>query len=216
MTAPTGKFALIIANGESCRFDLTKEFVNNAETVIVLDGAMHRYQQLDLPAHVLLGDFDDDSHNQAALKEKFPRLEIKHAPDQEATDFEKGIWHAINQGYEHIVALWATGRRADHSFTNVANLIRFPKHVRIELIDEHSLIYRLPKYFQKEFKKGAVVSLVPIGDVHGVRTENLKYPLNNESLHLGLRNGNSNEPVNDGLVTISYESGEMLLMECYD
>ena len=56
MTAPTGKFALIIANGESCRFDLTQEFVQNAEKVIVLDGAMHRYQQLDLPAHVLLGD----------------------------------------------------------------------------------------------------------------------------------------------------------------
>lgn len=210
------RFALVIANGEDCDTVLTTSLAQKATCVIVLDGAMHRFQKMRLRADILLGDFDGNGHDTASLKALFPNLQIVHTPDQEFTDFEKGIWHAASLGFTTIIGIWATGRRADHSFSNVANLIRFPEHLHIELLDNHSRIYRIPKQFSKVFQKGDVISLVPIGTVSGIVTKNLKYPLNNETLILGIRNGSSNEALEDGLVTITYERGEMLLMECYD
>ena len=50
----------------------------------------------------------------------------------------------------------------------------------------------------------------------GIETKGLKYNLENEQLSLGFRSGNSNEALTDGFVSISYKSGELLLMECWD
>ena len=47
-------------------------------------------------------------------------------------------------------------------------------------------------------------------------TKNLKYPLQNESLNLGYRSGNSNEVIEDGIVIIEHNSGDLILMECFD
>lgn len=208
--------AVIIANGEACSEELANNILSQANLRVVLDGAMHRFQHLDFNADVLLGDFDRNDHAFDELKKRYPELKIEHRPDQETTDLEKGIHYVEQLGYKQIIVLWATGKRADHSFTNMANLIRFNKDLNIQLIDDYSVIYRLPKRFEKHFEKGNVISLVPIGKVEGITTENLKYQLNNESLELGIRNGNSNEAAETGLVRISYQSGEMILMDCHD
>jgi thiamine pyrophosphokinase len=50
----------------------------------------------------------------------------------------------------------------------------------------------------------------------GIATEGLKYNLENESLVLGYRNGNSNESAADGFVKISAQLGDLLIMECWD
>jgi thiamine pyrophosphokinase len=77
-------------------------------------------------------------------------------------------------------------------------------------------VYCLPQKFEKWFTKGSILSLMPVGTVEGISTQNLKYPLQNESLILGYRNGNSNEVLADGLVCISHAQGDLLLMECHD
>ena len=57
---------------------------------------------------------------------------------------------------------------------------------------------------------------MPIGEAAGISTKNLKYSLDNETLNLGHRNGSSNEAKEDGEVHISYQTGDMLIMECKD
>lgn len=209
-------YTVIVANGEACSLQLTTQVLSKAACVIVLDGAMHRFLELNVEANVLLGDFDRNDHAFEDLKKRFPSLEIIHTPDQEATDFEKGIHYAEQIGFSSIMVLWATGKRADHSFTNMANLIRFNPKLFIQLVDDYSVIYRIPKSFEKHFEKGSIVSLIPIGKVEGISTENLKYALTNETLELGIRNGNSNEAVETGMVRISYQTGELVMMECHD
>jgi thiamine pyrophosphokinase len=115
--------------------------------------------------------------------------------------------------------LWATGKRADHSIANMTNIVRYKSKLQIVLIDDYSIIYPLlplPHIFQKWYKKGTPISLIPVGIAEKVSTENLLYSLENEQLRLGYRSGSSNEVKNDGLVKISYESGDLLLMECAD
>jgi thiamine pyrophosphokinase len=58
--------------------------------------------------------------------------------------------------------------------------------------------------------------LIPVGTVEGIVTENLKYNLQNESLTLGYRIGSSNEVAEDGIIKISHQKGDLLMMECKD
>ena len=58
--------------------------------------------------------------------------------------------------------------------------------------------------------------LIPIGDVEGITTQNLFYPLRNEQLSIGYRTGSSNHVTQDGIVKIEHTEGDLLLMECFD
>ena len=58
--------------------------------------------------------------------------------------------------------------------------------------------------------------MIPLGKVDGITTENLFYPLQNESLELGYRTGSSNHVKEDGIVTITHEKGNLLLIESFE
>jgi len=57
---------------------------------------------------------------------------------------------------------------------------------------------------------------MPLGAVTGITTSNLEYPLENGALTLGYRTGSSNRVLEDGIVKITHEEGDLLLMECQD
>jgi thiamine pyrophosphokinase len=58
--------------------------------------------------------------------------------------------------------------------------------------------------------------LIPVGIAQGITTKNLRYPLQKGKLELPWETGNSNEVEEDGFVEIVYESGFLLMMECWD
>lgn len=211
--------ALIIANGAACTEDLLNQLLEWSPYIVVLDGAMHRVLQLGIKVDVLLGDFDRNAHRFEEISTLQHPIEIVHTPDQNKTDLEKAIDFLIEKEHRAVNVVWATGRRADHTFTSIANIIRYYNRITVTFLDDYSTIYQLPKHpevFQKWYSKDNIISLVPIGDVDGISTENLLYNLNNESLKLGVRNGNSNAVLQDGIVKISYTSGDLLMMECRD
>jgi thiamine pyrophosphokinase len=180
--------ALIIANGEACSTELLNQLLEWSPFVVVLDGAYERVQNLGIKIDVILGDFDRiDFQKEYLGKIQFP-IEVIHTPDQDKTDLEKAIDFLIERGFPAANIVWATGRRADHTFANISIL---------------------PKYLK-------TISLIPISRVSHLSTSNLKFELKNEELILGIRNGNSNEALFDGIVEISYRSGDLLIMECSD
>jgi thiamine pyrophosphokinase len=60
----------------------------------------------------------------------------------------------------------------------------------------------LPKKFEKWYTAKTPISLIPIGHVTGIHSENLFYPLKNDSLTIGCT-GSSNHVTNDGMVLVS-------------
>lgn len=60
------------------------------------------------------------------------------------------------------------------------------------------------------------MTLIPIGDVSGIHSENLFYPLKNDTLTLGFRTGSSNHAAADGMVIVTHETGNLLLIESFD
>jgi thiamine pyrophosphokinase len=207
--------ALLIANGQACSDDLLGQLLEWSPFVVVLDGAADRVLDLGIKIDVLLGDFDRDFKPQTILERQFP-LEIVHVPNQDKTDLEKGIEFLIERGFPAVNIVWATGRRADHTLANLTNIARYKHQIKIVMLDDHSKIFPLVGTFTKWYAAGTPISLMPVGSVEGIVTEGLKYNLNNESLTIGYRVGNSNEAAADGLVQITAATGDLLLMECWD
>jgi thiamine pyrophosphokinase len=207
--------ALIIANGASCSFELLGQLLEWSPLVVVLDNAIERVLQLNIKVDVLLGDFDGDFNPEIYKEKQFP-LEVVHTPNQDKTDLEKAFDYLIEKGHKAVNVVWATGRRTDHTITNITNIVSYRNSLKIVILDDHSKVFLLPNTFNKWYTKNTPISLIPIGKVNGISTKNLKYPLNNESLTIGYRTGSSNEVLEDGIVTIEHQEGDLLLMECFD
>lgn len=207
--------ALIIANGAACQPELLGQLLEWSPLVVVLDSAMERVMELDIKVDVLIGDFDRNFDPEKYQEEQFP-IEIIHTPDQNKTDLEKAFDYLIARNIPAVNVVWATGKRADHTITNITTISKYRNILKIVLLDDHSKIFLLPKKFEKWYTANTPISLIPIGNVTGIRSSNLFYPLQNDTLTLGYRTGSSNHVTQDGIVTIEHEDGDLLLMECID
>ena len=207
--------ALIIANGAECNRELLGQLLEWSPLVIVLDSAMNRVLDLGIKVDVLLGDFDRGFDPEYFLDKQYP-LEIVHTPDQDKTDLEKAFDYLVTRGIPAANVIWATGKRADHTITNITNIVRFRDKLKIVVLDDHSKVFLLPKKFEKWYPAGTPLSLIPVGKVSGIDSKNLKYELSNDQLTIGYRTGSSNEALNDGVVLIKHKDGDLLMMECFD
>jgi len=207
--------ALIIANGAACNNELLGQLLEWSPLVIVLDSAIERVIDLNIKVDVLLGDFDHGFDPNEFIKSQQP-IEIIHTPDQNKTDLEKAFDYLIERKIPAVNVVWATGRRADHTITNLTNLVRYREQLKIVILDDHSKVFLLPKKFEKWYPANTPISLIPIGHVTGIHSQNLFYPLQNDSLTIGYRTGSSNHVEKDGIVIIEHQEGDLLLMECLD
>ncbi len=207
--------ALIIANGASCSQELLGQLLEWSPLVIVLDSAIERVMELEIKVDVLLGDFDRGFDPNYYKEKQFP-LEIVHTPDQNKTDLEKAFEYLIERNIPMVNVVWATGKRADHTITNLTSVTKYRNLLKIVILDDHSKVFLLPKLFEKWYTANTIISLIPIGNVTGIHTQNLYYPLENDFLTMGYKTGSSNHVVADGLVTIKHDEGDLLLMECWD
>ena len=207
--------ALIIANGEACSAELLGQLLEWSPLVIVLDSAIERVLKLGIKIDVLLGDFDRGFDADYYKEKQYP-IEIVYTPNQEKTDLEKAFDYLIEKEHKAANVIWATGRRADHTITNITNIVAYRNKLKVVILDDHSKVFLLPNSFEKWYPKNTILSLIPIGKVSGISTQNLFYPLQEEELTIGYRTGSSNHVSQDGMVSITHKEGDLLLMECWD
>lgn len=207
--------ALIVANGDSCSAELLGQLLEWSPFVLALDGALPRLTACGIKVDAVLGDFDSLGDVEAAAALQQP-IRVLHRPDQDKTDLEKGLDFLLEEGHRAANIVWASGRRSDHHFANLSNLVKYARRLDLNMIDDHARTYLLPPSFRKWYPAGSILSLLPMGRVEGITTRNLLYPLHDEALELGIRIGTSNEVPADGWVEITHRSGQLLLMECYD
>lgn len=207
--------ALIIANGAACSRELLNQLLEWSPLVVVLDSAIDRVLELGIKVDVLIGDFDRNFDYNYYKKLQYP-IEIIQLEEQETYDIDKAINYLIERKIPAANIVWATGRRMDHTMTNITNLVKYQEKIKLVMLDDYSKIFPLPQNFTKWYPAQTILSLIPVGNVEGISTKNLKYELQNGSLILGFKPGSSNEVVNDGLVEINYKEGFLLMMECND
>jgi len=203
------KHALIICNGPLPGKVRLHNLADKADLVLCADGGANRALHRGLQPEVIIGDLDSVTRE---TRLALSNVRWIRKPDQESTDLEKTLDWALSQGISSAIVVGATGRRSDHTLANFSILAKYSGRMRLEFIDSHCRMRILEKDTIFDLKIGTTLSLLPLGRCEGITTEGLAYPLREETLELGVREGLSNQVVSTP-VRISLRCGKLLLFE---
>jgi len=187
--------AIIFANGE-LNYHKDSLKIDPGDLLVAADGGARHCQALGLVPQVLIGDFDSLEPGELSAFETQGVEVIQHPARKDYTDLELALQFAVEKGYREILVLGALGNRWDQTFANL--LISASKafaEVNIRLVDgpHEILLMRSGQVVELDGEPGDTVSLIPLcGDVHGIVTSGLEYPLKRETLFFGETRGISN------------------------
>jgi thiamine pyrophosphokinase len=191
-----------------------QEALASADLVIAADrGAATALQHGCTPAFVV-GDFDSLAVLPLQQLQARGSHIIRAAVEKDETDSELAIQVAIEQGATTITMLGGLGgARFDHTMGNILLLAGF-EQVPIRIVDGPSTCWLLrgPGRSSIEGEAGDLLSLLPLtGDVTGIQTHGLYYPLRKETLRFGKPRGISNV-LTEQRAEVSCASGLLLLI----
>ena len=225
--AAEDRHALIVANGDvPARTELDTAWPGWDEGVvdiIAADGGLARARALGLRPDVLVGDLDSLEPALLAVAEAKGIL-VRLAPtDKDESDTELALLEAIARGATRVTVLGAFGGpRLDHALANLW-LLAHPAlaPAGITLVDASSRVFLVQApgadggavTLPLPGPEGAVVTLLPFGgDVVGITTVGLAYPLRDEPLVVGPVRVLSNVRTGaDAAVTVRH--GRLLVIE---
>lgn len=215
--------AIIVADGDvdAARLAALVTEVQGAEgrRVIAADGGAAKSLAAGVRPDLVVGDFDSlapGDHDR--LDEMGIVLQVA-SPDKDESDMELCLLAALDTGASRISIVGALGgSRPEHSIANLLLLA----DARLDGIDAAimttaSIIRRMgtaagPGECPLEGLPGDFVSLFPVaGDVEGVTTQGLRFPLHDEALPVGPARGLSNELI-DTRASVRSRRGRLLVV----
>jgi len=202
------KNALLFINGAVTEKEIHRIRDAQFDLIIAADGGVQHALTFGYTPDVVIGDLDSIS---PASRKKLPETRFIHRPSQDLNDLNKALIYCEAQGVTHLTLLGICGKRLDHTLNNFSVIARFDKKFHLTIYDEFSQIFIVRDEWQYTGKPGQAVSLIPIGEVHGVKTEGLTWTLNDEALNFGEREGCSNQMMNK-LTSVRIRSGILLII----
>ena len=180
---------LVLAGGE--RLDRP---VPPVDAVIAADSGVRHALALGLHVDLVVGDLDSvDEAELAAVVANGARVE-RHPVDKDATDLELALVAAHELGSERTIVVGIDGGRLDHFLANLLVLAApaltgmaieaWVGGARLTVVRDDVVL---------EGEPGDLLTLLPLGGpATGVRTDGLRYPLDDETLEPGTTRGVSN------------------------
>ncbi|MCX7833267.1 MAG: thiamine diphosphokinase [Ignavibacteria bacterium] len=200
---------IIFLNGYIPEEKIYKYFIKGKCYIIFADGAANLMRKSKILPDVILGDLD--SATMETLKYYLKRnVLVMKFTEQETTDFEKSLLHLEEKGIREIYVFGFMSLRPDHSLNNFSIMKRYYKKMDIYFVDSEYITNFIKNKIRFEYKVNEVISLLPFPYAKGIKTKGLQYPLNNEDLILGIREGTLNYS-NTKKVEISFIDGDLLL-----
>jgi thiamine pyrophosphokinase len=200
---------IIIANGEMHAAPV----VQPGDTLIAADGGARHCQRLGLIPNLLIGDFDSLDEAEVSRLQAAGTTIIRHPQRKDATDLELALSYALQAGYKEALVYGALGARWDQTLANLLlPASEALQGLRIVLVDgdQEIRLLRPGHTYRLSGQEGDLVSLIPIhGDVHGIQTQGLEYPLLRETLFFGSTRGVSNL-LRAQVAQVSLEAGLLL------
>lgn len=199
--------ALIIANGPLPAQPALRKLVVAADLIVCADGGANQARKRAITPDIILGDLDSIA---PATKKHFSRLPIILIEDQESTDLEKAISFCAQRGIRQADIVGALGERIDHATGSLGCFKKFGNKIGLRFHDDYGVLFQVRGRTSFKARKGQKISLIPLDRCSGITTRNLLYPLKNETLELGVREGISNQATSSP-VTVSVKKGTLLL-----
>lgn len=175
--------------------------------IFCTDGAYTYLEERGVVPDVLCGDFDSIQSIGPAISEK---TEIIHLPNQELTDFEKTLNLIAERNFTEVHIYGGSGLEHDHFLGNLSSAYIYKDKLTLIFFDDFSYFFFADKESVLEGYKGRIISLYPFPIAKGVKTEGLKFSLNDEDLEITGRTGIRNKAMED-TVKIIYKEGALLL-----
>lgn len=204
--------AVIIGNGNIEDYNYISGKLRKNDYIVCADGGYRHAKAMGIKPAVLIGDMD------SLLPDENIDTETINLPvRKDFTDSEVCVKYVLLKDFEDILMLGFMGTRQDHTLTNLMLLKQFADNgKKAHLLDEHNEIYYTAKENIIYGKKGDIISIIPFsGDLTGVSTSGLDYPLNNETLFFGESRGVSNVMISNKCV-ITVQSGFGLIIKAHD
>jgi len=186
--------AIVIANGHVGNADARWAQTWPHDLVICADGGARHALALGLAPEVVIGDLDSlDSDLRSRLGRKGCQF-LVHPARKDETDLELALRYAIYRRVDEILILGALDGRIDQTLANVL-LLTLPdlEGIKVQIVAGDQEMFLIRDQVSIEGQVGDTISLLPIvGDVTGVTTEGLEYPLQRGTLKFGSTLGVSN------------------------
>jgi thiamine pyrophosphokinase len=205
--------AVIVLNGARPDPASALPLVASARWLIAADGGADWCYTQGLAPHLLVGDLDSISPEALAYCEARAVPIVRHPPEKDETDAELALLEACRLGATRIILLGALGGRVDHALANV-QLLAMPElsTCQAAIFDGASYLWLARQQAEVHGEAGDVVSLIPWGgNVEGIVTEGLYYPLRNEPLRVGPARGVSNV-LTGPVAQIHWRAGMLLIV----
>lgn len=206
-----GRRAVIVANGEMPQAGLILPFLRPDDVYIAVDGGLRHLLNLYKIPQLLIGDLDSISpaelHGIEAQGIEVRRFKV----DKDETDLELALLTTVEKGFDELLLIAVLGGRLDQTLANLF-LLSLPELAKIKVTIENGTeeIFLIRDTAEIHGKAGDVISLLPInGEVVGVETRDLKYPLRYETLLPQKTRGISNVMLTEQ-AGVSIQSGCLL------
>ncbi len=190
---------LILANGDWGDAFRLDSLVDRADRILAADGAWAKADSLGVRVDRVIGDLDSlTSEEQVRLRASGIPIE-DYPADKDFTDLELAVDFALAvqaraMQVRELIVFGAFGGRIDHALANLFLLEKAAERgVAVELIAGDETAWLIDGPFTIPIGDvGDRISLIPLSDSAIVRTDGLRYPLNDEPLRRASGRGVSN------------------------
>lgn len=204
---------VIFANGLLPNLETVRNILRPDDFLIGADGGARLIMALGLLPNFVIGDLDslteDDLYDLGSADVRVDQ----YPANKDETDLELAIQYALQLSPSSIIIVAALGGRMDQTLGNISLLTDLlMSNIDIRLDDGVEEIFFCRDQAQVHGKSTDIVSLIPWnGDVSGIVTTGLKWPLRSETLFSYKTRGLSNEMINE-TVTVQIKSGLLLIV----
>jgi thiamine pyrophosphokinase len=190
----TDDAAVVFAGGDAPPKSVAAQLPDPA-FVIAADSGLAHAAALGRRVDLVVGDLDSvDVDALAAAREAGAAVEA-HPRDKDQTDLELALDAAVARGFQRIVVAGGHGGRLDHFLANLT-LLASPRYTGadVEAWVGNAAVVVVRDQADLVGRPGELVTLVPVGGAaRGIRTDGLRYALDDDDLEPGTSRGVSNE-----------------------
>jgi thiamine pyrophosphokinase len=205
------RHATILANGMPPAAETLRRAIARSQLFLCADGGANAARGFGVRPGAIVGDFDSVTPETLA---HFTGVALIRDTDADRTDSEKAVDYALAQGpFDEITLLGASSGRLDHVLGHIGLLRKYLGRVRLVMEDAAGRTYAAQGDVKLDRPPGTIVSFFAVGaPVEHLTTENLRFPLVDRTVELGVQDSISNV-VEAAPAWIRFKRGHLVVME---
>ena len=169
---------LLCADGEWPPASVWGPISQACETIVCVDGGTDAALSRKIPVTLATGDFDSISDS---------AIERVSLPDQNASDLEKSLSYAAENGAEVVDIVGVEGGEIDHQLGVFAALIEAPPELEIYMHMTEHVVMRCLDELELILDEGTQLSLFAFTPCANVSISGVEFPLEDEPLAFSTR-----------------------------